>query len=320
MAKRTVTPQQLTKAKRLVRLILDHHFGNHRSGKAEGRSRIEHISSGLTNLVFSVHNANGDFIVRLGSDATKLGSFLKEQWAIGKARELGVPTPEILHVGNEAVKRPYMISRQSKGTEATVHADRMLIVRELGRWASIIHSIRTAGFGSTFEWSQNQLSHNATWGEFLQNELKIDDGLGVLGGQGMLDSAKVKRLRSILKRAAGKQRSPALNHGDLRLKNVLADEEGKISCILDWENCTSNLAPEWDVALALHDLSIDAKQEFLAGYGMSAKQLGALSPTLKALTIINYAPEVRRAAKSKNKAKLEQYRARLHGELDLYSL
>ena len=146
MTKRTVTPRKLTKAKRLVRLILDYHFRNSRSGRAEGRCRIEHMSSGLTNLVFSVHDANGDFIIRLGSHATKLGSFLKEQWAIAKARELGVPTPEVLHVGNKAVKLPYMISRQSKGTEATVHSDRKPIVRELGRWASLIHSIRTNGF------------------------------------------------------------------------------------------------------------------------------------------------------------------------------
>ncbi len=320
MTKRTITPQQLAKARRLVRLILDHHFGSRPSRKGEGRSRIEHMSSGLTNLVFSVHDANGDFIVRLGSDATKIGSFMKEQWAIAKARERGVPAPEVLHVGNEAVKLPYMISRQSEGTEATVHHGRERIVRELGRWASQIHCIRTGGFGATFEWSQNQLSHNATWSEFLQNELKIDDALAVLGRQGMLDIAKVKRLRSILEKAAGKGRTPALNHGDLRLKNVLADDEGKITCILDWEHCTSNLAPEWDIALALHDLSIDAKQAFLEGYGISPKQLAALSPVLKALTIINYAREVLRAAKSKNKTELEWFRARLHGELDLYSL
>ena len=36
-----------------------------------------------------------------------------------------------------------------------------------------------------------------------------------------------------------------------------------------WEFCSSNVAPYWDLSLALHDLSIDAKQASLGGYGVS---------------------------------------------------
>jgi hygromycin-B 4-O-kinase len=48
---------------------------------------------------------------------------------------------------------------------------------------------------------------------------------------------------------------------------VLVDDKAKIVCILDWEHCTSNLAPEWEMSLTLHDLTMDEKQEFVAGYG-----------------------------------------------------
>lgn len=173
---------------------------------------------------------------------------------------------------------------------------------------------------STFEWSHNQLSHNATWSEFLNNELKIDDRLETLAKCGMLDPARIKKLRTTLERASRKNRNPALNHGDLRLKNLLVDDKGEITCILDWEHCASNLAPEWELSLALHDLSIDEKQEFLDGYGLNREQIASIAPTIKAMTVINYAPEVQSAAKSKDMATLEHHRTRLSGDLDLYSL
>ncbi len=54
----------------------------------------------------------------------------------------------------------------------------------------------------------------------------------------------------------------------MRLKNVVVDDRGTITAVIDWEFCTSNLAPYWDLSVALHDLSIDAKQQFLVGYGL----------------------------------------------------
>jgi aminoglycoside phosphotransferase (APT) family kinase protein len=315
--------QEVTQAKRMVRRIIDHHcLGlNHGHGDARDRpARIKQLEGGKTNLVFFVRHASGDLIVRLGAHAAKINDFMKEQWVIAEAREKGVPTPEVLQVGNEAACVPYMISRQALGKEATFHPEKMSIIRQMGHFAAMINSIPTTGFGATFEWSLNELSHNASWTEFLENELKMEEKLEIFTTCGMLDGTRIKRLRTLLEGAAGRDRVPALNHGDLRLKNVLVNDKGAISCILDWEHSTSNLAPEWELSLALHDLSIDEKQEFLEGYGINREEISRISPVLKALTVINYAPSVEQAAKSKNSAKLEQYRVRLAGELDLYSL
>ena len=64
--------------------------------------------------------------------------------------------------------------------------------------------------------------------------------------------------------------------------------------------------------------AIDAKQAFLEGYGLSPRQVIAMAPVLRALNVINYAPAVARAAG--NREKLEQFRLRLAGALDLYTL
>lgn len=135
----------------------------------------------------------GDFIVRVTPEASKINAFIKEQWAMVKAHEVGVPTPEVLEVGNEVVPYPYMISRRVSGQEATFHPSRMQILHEMGRYAALINSIPTNGFGSTFDWSNNQLSRNETWKDFLHKELKLDARLELLEKHRMLPTSHLKK-------------------------------------------------------------------------------------------------------------------------------
>src|SRR5829696_4610413 len=104
----------------------------------------------------------------------------------------------------------------------------------------------------------------------------------------------------------------------MRLKNVIVDENGKINAIIDWEHCVSNVAPHWELSIALHDLSIDEKEEFLRGYGLPGDELIEMAPILSALNVINYAPYIEEAEKANDTAQLENYRTRLSGSLDLY--
>ncbi len=302
----------LQKAKSMARRVIEHHFG-------AKPKRIEHQASGLTNLVFLVHHAEGDFIVRINSAAGKINSYIKEQWAVGKAREAGVPTAEILEVGNEVIPYPYMIARRVKGIEATQHPERFSILRELGRYATLINAISTDGFGHVFDWSGNQLSRNATWKEYLETELQLEARLQFLKKHRLLSPAKLKSVQSILVKEMRKPHKPALNHGDIRLKNAIVNNDGTILAILDWEDCMSNLAPHWELSLALHDLTIDEKQEFLRGYTLSEKSLLAISPVIKALNIINYVPHIEPMLELNDRSILQEYRIRLSGALDLYS-
>ncbi len=53
-------------------------------------------------------------------------------------------------------------------------------------------------------------------------------------------------------------------------------------------------------------ISIDEKQEFLAGYGITDDQVAVMAPLLKALNIINYAPYIERFGADNNTAQLDQ--------------
>jgi len=309
--KNSASRKEIVRAKELARAVIAHHFGNKKP------RRIVHRATGLSNFVFEVAHTEGDFIVRISPDPARLNSFIKEQWTQQRAREAGVPTAEILEVGSHVIDRPFMIARVIEGSEATFHPKRLEIVREMGRYAALINRIKTKGVGATFDWSSNLLSRNESWPEFLENELKFEEKLRTLEKYRMLDAGSVKKIRKILVESG--RPKPRLTHGDLRFKNVIADDDGKIRAFLDWENSTSNPAV-WELSIALHDLSIDEKQLFLEGYNLKAKKIAALMPLIKALNFVNYAPAIERRAAEKDTAHLEKLRTRLKGVLDLYSL
>jgi aminoglycoside phosphotransferase (APT) family kinase protein len=302
----------ISSARAMTRLLITHHLG----------SKPKRIAAqgGMTNFVFLVNHAQGDLVVRISRHAVKLNAYIKEQWAIARVKELNVPTPEILEVGNEVIPYPYMILKRVAGEEATSHPRRLEILREVGRYAAIINSIRTTGFGSTFDWSNNQLSKNDSWDDFLEKELAIEDRLETLKKQKILTRPQLRNLSSILRGLGKSSIKPTLNHGDLRLKNILVNDKAAISAIIDWENCMSNIAPYWDLSLALHDLSVDQKEALLEGYGVKFSEIREMNPILRALNIINYVPKIERLVERKDSTRLEQYRIRLSGALDLYCI
>ena len=95
-------------AQAMAAAVIQHYFGS----KPVGTVRQ---GGGLNNFVFAVDHREGAFVVRMSPQAAKINDYLKEQWAITRARAVGVPTPEVLEVGCEAVTMPYMIARKVEG-------------------------------------------------------------------------------------------------------------------------------------------------------------------------------------------------------------
>ncbi|MGB8194899.1 MAG: aminoglycoside phosphotransferase family protein [Chitinophagaceae bacterium] len=282
--------------------------------------RIEYKPAGLTNYVFEASCKEGEFIVRIASSRGKLSDYIKEQWAVERASEKGVPVAQILEVGSEVVSMPYMLQEKLDGQEAVDHPARLDILKELGRYAQIIHSIPTSNYGNGFNWSKNRLSKNTTWKGYVHDEWQVARRLKVLEKHDMLGVTHFNKLTRIVSKIEKLKAPPCLNHGDIRLKNVIVNDKGIILAIIDWENCTSNMAPYWDLSIALHDLSIDGKQRLLEGYGMDPKEFEKISPVIKAFNILNYADSIERIAARKDKATLEHYRLRMKGFMDLFSI
>ena len=305
-------PAAIRHYRNLTKLIVQQYFG-------KPASRIVYKSSGLTNYVFAVNHIEGQFVVRISPNAERIKAFKKERWASQKAREAGVPTPEVLAVGNDAVSEPYMIMRRVTGSEASHHPNRLRIVHAMAEYAAIINSIATTGFGSNFDWT-NDTNKNTTWGSYLENEFDLDARLRVLSANNILTDAQLQELAHIITSGAARSVTASLNHSDLRLKNVIVDEGGDIAAIVDWEDCLSTIAPEWELSIALHDLTIDEKHAFIDGYGLSMQQVEEMAPLVKAFNILNYSQAIERAIDIQDEKSFAEIKLRLNRSLDLYSL
>jgi aminoglycoside phosphotransferase (APT) family kinase protein len=296
----------------LLRRIVRRHFG-------KPASRIVYKASGRTNYVFAINHLEGQFMIRISPDTERIVGFRKELWASQKAREAGVPSSEVIEVGNDAISEPYMITRRVTGSEATHHPRRHRIIRELGRYAAIVNSIHTEGFGKDFDWTSNGQKHS-TWINYLNEELELEKRLQLFAQHKILSDAALQRLLQIIQGAETGRIRPSLNHSDLRLKNVIVDESGDIAAIVDWDECLSTIAPQWELSIALHDLSIDEKQAFIDGYGLSMRQVEEMAPLIKAFNIINYAKAIETAVEERDHKGLNEIKLRLKGCFDLYSL
>jgi aminoglycoside phosphotransferase (APT) family kinase protein len=309
---RDTSPAATRRARTMVAAIIEHHLDT-------PPRRVVAAGGGLTNHVYSVEHPEGALIVRVNESAEKLNDFIKEQWAIARAHAAGVPVPEVLEVGMQAVPHPYMISRRMRGENAKVHRHRRKVLQQMGHLGALINSIPTDGYGQTFDWSRNRLSHNESWGEFLDRELEVEARLRLLERSGMMTAARSRQVRGALHDVPKASLPSRLNHGDMRPKNVLADERGNVTAIIDWEDCCAN-PPLWDLSVALHDLSIDEKRAYLEAYGIEERELLSIASAVKALNLVNYAATIRTALEAGDQGELAHLRLRLAGVFDLYSL
>lgn len=305
-------PATIRHYRQLAKRIVQKHFGSE-------PSRIVYKRSGRTNFVFAINHVEGQFVVRITPEAERIETFKKELWATQKVREAGVPSPEVLAVGNDLGSEPYMISRRVTGTEASHHPRRSRIVHEMGRYAQMINSIHTHDFGGNFDWTTNG-TKKRTWADYIENEWDVDRRLQLLMKHKILSSTEVKKLHKIVEESKKLSFKPTLNHGDLRLKNVIVDDDGEIAAIIDWDDALSTIAPEWELSVALHDLSVDEKHLFIEGYGLEVEQIQEMAPLVKAFNMINYTDAIERAVAIKDHKALSEFRLRLSGGLDLYSL
>jgi len=286
-------------------------------------TRVAPLRGGLSNHAFDVETDREQVVVRLADQPDKLEGYERERQAADRARAVGVPTQEVVAIGQEGAWT-YSIARRLAGDPAMDHPDRLSILEELGRIARAVHGIKTVGFGPSFKWDESGMdqasaSDGATWPEYLRNELRAHDRLDRLVGLGMIEGRQEESLRQTLAEVEAWEGPPILNHGDLRLKNVVVGAEGHILGLIDWESSVSVVGPHWDLSIALHDLSIDAKQAFLTGYGLSDDEIRQAAPVWRLFNVLNYVPTIDQLVDADDTAELERMRTRLSGALDLYS-
>ena len=305
-------PVTIRHYRQLANEIIEKHFGS-------PPRRIVYRRSGRTNFVFTVNHVEGQFVVRISPDLNRIEAFKKELWVTQKVREAGVPSTEVLLVDQDADSEPYMITRRVTGLEATHHPQRKRIIHEMGHYARIINSIPTKGFGAHFDWTNNGFKRR-TWADYLEHEWEFEKRLQLFTAHKILSQRTVTKLRQTIDETRTLRIKPFMSHADLRLKNVMVDDDGEIAAIIDWEECLSTIAPQFELSISLHDLSIDEKHLFIDGYGLDSEAVAPMANLIRAFNIINYSDAIERAVEVRDHKMLAELKLRLNAGLDLYSL
>lgn len=304
-------PERVAEAEAIARRVLGAQFG-------VAEARLTYNQSGISNYVFEAAIPRGPVVLRIGPAEEHQERFTRERCVIEQVREAGVPVPEIIEQGEED-GWAYMAVHRMAGEPATNHPGRLGILREAARLAAQrIHAIRTVGFGPDFALEGRCGGGRVGWRGWLEEGLDAANRIDLLHAHRIISREKRAEFEKTLEAVKSWSGPPILNHGDLRLKNLLVDADGGIIGVIDWEDCLSSVGPHWDISVALHDLNVDEKEAFLDGYGLGSAEIRDLAPVWRLFNAINYVPAVERRLKLHDEAELERLRLRFSGALDLY--
>jgi fructosamine-3-kinase len=240
-----------------------------RSSRGKSVTSIAKLHGGVVNEVFLVATDEERLVMRLNEDS--LTVFLKEQWAMTRARERHVQVPEVFDVG-EIEGLSFMLMAHAPGVMLSqLSRERDRAFTALGEQTRRIHEVNVEGFGFNLDLSDPlRPRFTETWADLVRGEHEMIFANSSLLEMGALNAQEIAAAIEFLEPMSQWQHPPALCHGDLNLTNVLVDDVGAVT-ILDWTQTKGGAATLFDLA----GMSMKNPSEFEAlclGYGLNASQ------------------------------------------------
>jgi aminoglycoside phosphotransferase (APT) family kinase protein len=208
-------------------------------------------------LVCEAHLSKSTVVFKATLDAAN-STLALEGWACDRVRKLGVPSPKVLafDASRQYFPSPYLIMEKVSGQPLKtlrLSPDRLgLVLRQVGRFARLIHSVRLEGFGYLDEalyLLQNTVrGEHLTWRDAVWEHL---EGAVYLTRQGLLSPSTLGSLRMRLEQHDALLRHCELGcllHGDLGSGNTFVNPSTEeVVGIIDFAQRQSG-DPAWDLA------------------------------------------------------------------------
>ena len=225
----------------------------------------EMVGLGSVNRIFEVVGTKGHYIIRLNADPKKSLEYKKEKWCIEKVKSIGIPSPEILKLG-EINQIPYMIQSKLYGEngKSCSPTEKREIWKTLGEYARSYHQIAQIEDADV----NKQLFHKS-WKDRLKYNLKELNQADSLLKNGILTNEEHKKAKSELAKLIGKPFKSGLIHGDLCPRNTIWNQQTMY--LLDWGTAEINIIPHIELGIIM--TSGEATKEEIAlfknGYNIS---------------------------------------------------
>ena len=241
---------------------------------------------GAVNRVFVAKASSGSCVVRFNRDPLDNDDFAKEEFCLGFARRIGIPSPHVIARG-ELQDIPYLVQSFIAG-ESGEYGRSPELWRQLGHYAAVLASepVPKEAHGSLFPRFGRDPAEN--WRLHVQynlDELTPQDRLIELGAY---DLAHQDHLRTVFEALGKRTFRFGLNHGDLVPKNTVVQPDGTV-VLLDWGSASVGLSPETaflrlrNPAPTEQPFSEDEIAWFAEGYGVDA---GAVSANLQDVELL----------------------------------
>jgi aminoglycoside phosphotransferase (APT) family kinase protein len=217
---------------------------------------ITELSRRTLHYVYKVDTVKGPFIVRInacGHFYREL-SFYTETWIMKELQDRSLPHLEIFDVDTSRTLVPfdYEIMSGSSGEtlfDLSTHSEMpLMVVGQLGAFVASIHEIKTqkyGPFGISSILSGSPTGLHESWLSYqILNMVSHIESCALVG---VINQAEATEIANSLA-GIGKIQviNPVFLHGDVANHNTFV-EGGKITAIIDWEDCTSG-DPVYDVA------------------------------------------------------------------------
>jgi len=208
--------------------------------------------------------------LRVAFPGTPPGKTFYEGWAMGCARDRGVPVPAVHATGiihSRDGERAAAVIAQAPGDQlhevlpSLCPEDRTTVMNGIGRVLRMLHSVAMPGAGVPDDhgvWTDPDTHHRS----YRTTRLAECAHLSAAG----LMPNEIDRVIDILERSTDDPGNPVLCHGDVAPQHVFIDHELQIVGLIDWGMWHAGAAVSELASLALANTATDF-DAILAGHG-----------------------------------------------------
>ncbi len=230
---------------------------------------IKPIINNLTNKVFVFQLENNKiYVIKMGHFKNSYSQFKIAEFASSIARLKDIPVPIIENI-IKYKDYSFQISQYMPGIPANIYkGNTEAIWYQIGDFAKKINDISVPIFNREYNLEKDQIIYYQNWNEYVQ--LEVEDCIDnyFISHLNVIDIEDLDRLKRLIEDYKKLNFSPKLIHGDLWLKNIKINENGKVVAILDWENASANFAPYAEFARSFEYRTQAEQDAFEKGYGL----------------------------------------------------
>jgi len=233
------------------------------------------VGKGKNNQVFKIEVGGSLHILSLFNSEQQLDLYKKEKWCAEAARESGVKTPKISHVGF-LNGWSYSFQEYVKGTHGTEAGEKEVWFK-LGQVAKSIHQIPA---------NEITLNYNQKVDELFGDNYFVDKYI--------LSTPLSEAVKNRLSETFSWEFSPMLCHGNLHPSNVILNGDGQL-WLFDWETATGNATPQADLAeIYTWNNGKDNIAKFYEGYGLIDTDVQNIMRDIQTLVLLRLVEVIQR--------------------------